>query len=273
MPIALEPPPRADYHQRFAAVYDTFYRRRNVGDEIALALDLLGMSDPLGVEYHVLDFGCGTGSHALAFVRRGIATTGYDVSDAMIAEARKKAKHGDCPEVVFADGEFGQFCEAQGERRFDGAVSFFNVLNCLDSAHAMVQSLSLIRGILTPGARLLIDVWNGAAVFVNAPRPDVRHYSDDDDPDREMIRITIPTIDLIEQRCTLQYRVLNLNRGDGRFSEFESIHELHFLTPTQYRHIFELAGFAVLDEFCKDEPGTRISEHDWYISYLLVNPT
>ena len=272
MSIALAPAPRADYHQRFAAVYDTFYRRRNVAGEVALALELLGVSDPHGGGFRVVDFGCGTGSHALEFARRGIAVTGYDVSEAMIAEAREKAKRSHCVRAEFADGELGEFCERQRERPFDGGVSFFNVLNCLDSAGAMVQSLALLRGILAPGARMLIDVWNGAAVFVNEPMPDVRHYTDSDDPNVEMIRITIPTIDRIEQRCTLQYRVLNLNRNDGRFSEFESIHKLHFLTPTQYRHIFEISGFAILDEFSKDKPGTPISHHDWYISYLVENP-
>lgn len=270
MSITTAPAPRPDYHDRFAAVYDTFYRRRDIAGEVALATELLGVSGAGGVERHVLDFGCGTGSHVLEFARHGLLATGFDVSESMVAEALEKAAGTHDTVVSFAHGDLGEFCERQGHRRFDGGVSFFNVLNCMASASAMVRDLQLVRGLMAPGARMLIDVWNGAAVFVDEPRPDVRHFSGGDDPNIEVIRITIPTIDRVEQRCTLQYRVLTLNRGDGRFSEFESIHNLHFLTPTQYRYVFELAGFSVMDEFPKGRPGQPISDTDWYISYLVT---
>ncbi len=272
MSITTAPAPRPDYHDRFAAVYDTFYRRRDIAGEVALAAELLGVSGAGGDGGHVLDFGCGTGSHVLEFVRQGFVATGFDVSEFMVAEALEKAACTYDTTVAFAHGDLGEFCESRGSCRFDGGVSFFNVLNCMASASAMVRDLQLIRGLLAPGARMLVDVWNGAAVFVDEPRPDVRHFSDSDEPNVEVIRITIPTIDRVEQRCTLQYRVLTLNRGDGRFSEFESIHKLHFLTPTQYRHVFELAGFSVVDEFPKAKPGTAISDTDWYISYLVASP-
>jgi hypothetical protein len=84
-----------------------------------------------------------------------------------------------------------------------------------------------------------------------------------------MIRITIPNLDRVAQVCTLRYRVLNLDRATGNFTEFESVHRLRFLTPVQYRHLFELAGLTVLEEFPKARPGTSVTEKDWYISYLL----
>ena len=271
MSIAPAPVERPDYHERFAAVYDTFYRRRDVAGEVSLAVELLGLHDG-DAGRRVLDFGCGTGSHVLQFARRGFVATGFDVSKAMVAEAKQKAARAETLPVAFAHGAFSAFCQERAGGLFDGGVSFFNVLNCLDSASGMVRDLTLLRRILAPGARMLLDVWNGAAVFAEEPRSDVRHFMDDDDPEIERIRITIPTIDRIEQRCTLRYRVLTLHRGDGRFSEFESLHKLHFLTPTQYRHLFELSGLTILDEFPEGNAGTPISDRDWYISYLLAAP-
>jgi len=263
--------PRPDYHEQFAATYDTFYRHRDVEGEVAFASELLGLANGRGADARLLDFGCGTGSHVLAFARRGLATTGFDISDAMVAQATAKADAD--PEgralVDFAGGELSTFCAGLGNERFDGAVSFFNVLNCIPTPSAMVHDLSLIRERLARQARFLVDVWNGAAVFVDAPRPDVRHYADQHDPDVEMIRITLPQTDRVEQCCTLRYRVLTLNRRDGRFSEFESIHNLRFLTPAQYRHLFELSGLSIRDEFPKGRPGIPITAGDWYISYLL----
>lgn len=271
MSLAAVTTPRPDYHEQFAATYDTFYRQRDVEGEVAFATEQLGLSNGRTGDARLLDFGCGTGSHVLAFARRGITATGFDISDAMIAQATaKSAGQSDTrARVDFAAGELRAFCAALGDERFDGAVSFFNVLNCIPTPSAMVDDLSLIRDLLAPQARFLIDVWNGAAVFVDEPRPDVRHYPDEHDPDVEMIRITLPQIDRVEQCCTLRYRVLMLNRRDGRFSEFESVHSLRFLTPAQYRHLFELSGLSIRDEFPKGRPGVRITAGDWYISYLL----
>ena len=264
MPTTCQP----DYHEQFAAVYDSFYRRRDVSGEVSLGIELLALPGD-GSPSGILDFGCGTGSHVLEFARRDVAATGFDVSEAMVAEAQQKAKSAPGANAVFAHGDFGDFCVSEGHHRFHGAVSYFNVLNCMNSADVMLRHLEQIRGLLVSGGRLMIDVWNGAAVYADEPRPDVRHFVDDDDADVERIRITIPTIDRVEQRCTLQYRVLTLNRSDGRFCEFESVHRLHFLTPTQYRHLFALAGLTLIDEFPKGKPGTPISDRDWYITYLV----
>lgn len=260
-----------DYHEQFAAVYDNFYLQRDVKGEVEYAADLLGLTGGDRANKGVLDFGCGTGSHVMEFAKLGLAATGFDISSAMIDQAKRKGENFNGPSIEFATGTFDEYCRGLHGQRFDGAVSFFNVLNCMQSPSLMVENLSLIRQTLAPGAKFLVDLWNGAAVFVDEPRPDVRHYSNPDDPDVEMIRITIPRLDRIAQRCTLQYRVLTLNRRDNRFSEFESTHNLHFLTPTQYRHLFELAGLTIIDEFPKGKAGTPISDRDWYISYLVKN--
>jgi len=288
----------ADYHEQFAAAYDTFYQKRDVDAEVAQALDILGLSD-CGVGARILDFGCGTGSHALAMARRGYNIVGLDASQSMIEQARRKVDEnltqfpaiddngrarllpsrdttcherpigetqGDITFVYASPG--GEWCnELRGS--FDSVVSFFNVLNCLPSAQAMVETLSAIRRCMKPGATAYFEVWNGAAVFADAPRPDVRHFPLDRAGHHEMIRITLPEVNHIEQRCTLRYRVLELDKLSGSYTEFDSIHNLHFLTPVQYRHVFTLAGFTILDEFPKSRPHTRVNPTDWYMAYLV----
>ncbi len=257
--------PLSDYHERFAAVYDLFYARRDVATEARFAADLLGLRGGR----HVLDFGCGTGAHVLAFGALGIKATGFDRSEAMIAQARAKVALPDSAAVTFADGTLASFCHGLNGVCFDGVVSFFNVLNCIETPREMVEDLTLLRSRLAPGAKMLIDVWNGAAVFVNEPRPDVKHYRNPDDPQRETVRITVPDLDRVNQCCALRYRVLDLDRRTGSFTEFESVHRLRFLTPVQYRHLFELAELAIVDEFPKGRPQTPVTEDEWYISYLV----
>ena len=259
----------ADYHEEFAALYDTFYRARDVASEARLAARLLGLDERGDPVAHVLDFGCGTGSHALAFAQAGIAATGFDVSPAMITRAQCKEPAPRSASVRFESGTFADFCGRLNGARFDGAVSFFNVLNCLDSPGAMLAHLRLLRSKLCDDASLLVDVWNGMAVLCDEPRPHVRHYGVDGKPNCEIVRITVPELDRISQVCMLSYRILTLDRATAGFTEFESVHTLRFLTPVQYRHLFELAELTLVDEFPSGYPGKPITEHDWYISYLL----
>ena len=257
-----------DYHESFAAVYDTLYARRDVAGEVRLAADLLELSTESGSP-HVLDFGCGTGEHALALAEQGISVVGFDRSEAMIAVADSKQQVAGSTGVSFACGSLAEFFHRANGLRFDGVVSFFNVLNCIDTPGEMVSHLRLMGSRLQPGCKMLVDVWNGAAVFVDQPHPGIQHYDCPDEPGHELIRITEPKLDRVNQRCKLRYRVLNLNRESGSFTQFESIHDLRFLTPVQYRHLFELADLRIVDEFPKGKPSTPITEDDWYISYLL----
>ncbi|MCH7924116.1 MAG: methyltransferase domain-containing protein [Planctomycetes bacterium] len=263
--------PVADYHAQFASVFDTIYQDRDVAAESRSCMKLLQLDGARGRGAHVLDFGCGTGSHVFAFAETGLAATGFDVSAAMIAQARKKTPSAGSAPVHFESGNFSDFRRQQNGTKFSGAVSLFNVFNCMPTPAAMLSHLRLIRDGLAPGARFVVDVWNGAAVFADEPRPSVRHFSQEKRPDHELVRITVPKLDRIEQVCELHYRVLTLNRAAGSFTEFESVHTLRFLTPVQYRHLFEMGGLAIVDEFVHGRPGTPVTEHDWYISYLLRN--
>ncbi len=265
--------PIADYHDQFASIYDTLYQERDVGAEVTMAARLLNIDAKQGSR--VLDFGCGTGSHVLAFASQGISAMGFDASTAMIAQARRKCLPRESAEVHFTTGALSGWLGADvsadhgSTGRFDAAVSFFNVLNCMESPEEMLDHLRGIHDVLDTGAMFLADVWNGAAVFVDEPRPNVRHFAVDGDPSSEVIRITVPTVDRVNQRCTLQYHVLVLNKSSGRYTEFESVHRLRFLTPVQYRHLFELAGLTIIDEFPKGNPQTKITDDDWYITYLV----
>ncbi|UCE59744.1 MAG: class I SAM-dependent methyltransferase [Phycisphaerales bacterium] len=261
--------PLVDYHDQFARAYDTFYADQDVAEEVRQATGLLEINGKLGRRPRVLDFGCGTGSHVIAFAEQGIDAVGFDTSPAMIAQARAKPLPPGPAKVRFEAGVFTSWCGQDPNEHFDGTVSFANILNCMESPEAMLAHLHSIRQKLAIGAKAFIEVWNGAAVFVDDPRPEIIRSQDRNNPAREVIRITRPEVDRINQRCILHYHVLTVDRSTGSSEEFDSTHRLQFLTPVQYRHLFELAGLAVVSEFPKDHPHASITERDWHIAYLL----
>ena len=77
-----------------------------------------------GGEVKVLDMACGTGDVSIALKRRGLDVVGADISENMLALARKKApgidfRYGDASELPFADGSFDAVTIAFGIRNFD----------------------------------------------------------------------------------------------------------------------------------------------------------
>lgn len=259
-----------DYHAQFASCYDTFYLDRNVLGDAKYAAGLLNFDLSRRNGTHVLDVGCGCGDHVLAFAQLGIHATGIDRSPAMIAQATAKPAPSESADVRFVAGGLDDFRKALDGHTFDGAVSMFQVFNCMETPGAMLDHLKLVRNNLAPGSHFLIDLWNGAAVFADDPRPEERRFSCKDDSGLEVVRVTTPSVDRINQICTLHYCVRKQCVATGQvMEEFESVHRLLFLTPVQYRHLFELADLRIVDEFRRDHPGTPIAADDWYISYLL----
>jgi ubiquinone/menaquinone biosynthesis C-methylase UbiE len=108
-------------------------------------LSLLGDS----LRGRILDVGCGTGMMLAAAAARGVATTGLDISDVAVAQARVRAPGaefhvGVAESLPFADGEF-------------------DVVSCVGSLeHVMdpARAVREMRRVCRPGGRLLIIVPN-----------------------------------------------------------------------------------------------------------------
>jgi SAM-dependent methyltransferase len=90
---------------------------------------------------HVADLGCGTGEDASALQAAGLRVSAFDVSDGMVSHAR--ARGVDARRLGLEDVEGA----------FDGALSNFGALNCLDRLDGLAVAL---RRCLTPGGTAVL---------------------------------------------------------------------------------------------------------------------
>jgi SAM-dependent methyltransferase len=120
----------------------------------------------------VLDVGCGTGRHAVELSKRGYRVTGVDISNGMLAEARKAAV-GAGVTVEWVRSPAQDFVASSP---FDAAYSVcegaLSLLSLEDTFDRDVQVFARIFAALKPGAPALFTVLNGMRI--------IRAYSDTD---------------------------------------------------------------------------------------------
>ncbi len=101
----------------------------------------------------ILDLGCGTGEDALHLAARGKEVLALDASSAMLSRAREKARaRGWEARLQFQCLPMQDLKDAATGLAFDGALSNFGALNCVEDLPALAAALA---GRLRPGARLL----------------------------------------------------------------------------------------------------------------------
>lgn len=119
-----------------AACYDRIWTESAVGDmqrrAVWKAMDALFRSGD-----RILDLGCGTGADALHFRQCGVRVCGIDCSSQMVAIAQSKGI-----EALLLD--INDLAQIGG--RFDGAISNFGALNCIESLSSVAEELArLVR--------------------------------------------------------------------------------------------------------------------------------
>jgi ubiquinone/menaquinone biosynthesis C-methylase UbiE len=95
----------------------------------------------------IVDIGCGTGEDAAHFVARGVTVFATDSSSAMVEVAQ--ARGGFAAAVRSAE----ELAQIGGT--FDGAISNFGALNCVEDLPAVARSLSTL---VRPGGRAAICI-------------------------------------------------------------------------------------------------------------------
>jgi SAM-dependent methyltransferase len=106
----------------------------------------------------LLDLGCGTGRHVVQFAREGFEVTGVDLSEHMLAVARRKLAAAEASAtLVHADIlELGEL----GLGRFDYAICMFSTFGMIYGAGHRLRFLREVREHLEPTGLLALHVHN-----------------------------------------------------------------------------------------------------------------
>lgn len=117
---------------------------------------------------HILELACGTGTLANHLIRLGFRVSGFDRSEAMVTEAKRKYKSNN---LRFETGDFLDF---PLERQYDAAICLYDSVNYLIKLEDLIRFLERIREALKPGGVFIFDI----CTRYNS-RTNFRQYSDE----------------------------------------------------------------------------------------------
>ncbi len=134
----------AEVFDGLAADYDETFSHSTIG-RLLRARVWRRMDSAFAPGSRVLDLGCGTGEDALHLAHRGVVVTAIDAAGAMVAETRRKVAAAGLEkriDVVHMPIEsiIGEDGATLGS--FDGALSNFGSLNCVEDLGAVSKGLS-----------------------------------------------------------------------------------------------------------------------------------
>lgn len=218
----------------YAPWYDLLYRDKDYAAETAFVEACLRHHGT--APGRLLDLGCGTGLHALAFARHGWTVAGIDLSHEMIASAKARAEQAGLS-IPFRQGDVR---EAGPERDFDAVVSLFHVASYQTSRNALAAMFRTAHAALKPDGLFFFDYWYGAAVLAQGVETRVKVI------EQKPLRLTrIAQSDHDEQAATVtvNYTLFCEDTDRGTIRRVDEAHHMRYWFPFEIDAVLEANGF------------------------------
>ncbi len=193
----------------------------------------------------VLDAGCGTGMHVVAFARRGLRCTGADLSPAMIEQARRNAERAGV-RVELAAAGFGELATVfRGP--FDAVTCLGNSLPHLLDDASLAACLSDFAALLRPGGILVIQNRNYDRLLRERPRFMPVAARTDPEGEALFLRITDYSPPGAENAEAIDFTIVTLKKRGGAWSQSVQTTPLRALRRSTLERALAAAGFSGAD--------------------------
>lgn len=229
---------------KYAYLYDLFHSSKNYQLEVESIINLLGLKDKnclMG-----FDMGCGTGSHAIAFLEHGFYVDGYDQSKDMVDIARTKTS-----KLKFSNN----FVDFSGTYGF--TYSLFDVLSYQITETDAKDLISRLFEKTASGGITLVDSWNRDGVKSSPPVENSRSVST---PDGDVIRKVSPREVKRENVYELD---ISLYAASTNKILQKSVHSLRAWSPAEIMEIMQDIGYRNFHVYNPAFADINFEPEDW----------
>src|SRR5437867_5043192 len=159
-------PPMAKVPKRwYEDFFGSDYLIRYVHPETAAQVEAIDKILHLRKGGRILDLACGAGRHTIELAKRGYRVTGFDLSSALLAEARKAARRADV-KATFVQGDMRRL---RYRNAFDAAISMFTSFGYFDRPEEDREVLRGIARALRPRGKFLMELFNRDSLVARLP--------------------------------------------------------------------------------------------------------
>lgn len=156
------------FYDNLASQYDKlFLDWQSESREQAAILNKLFQAGGFDTSAAVLDCACGIGTQAIGLAALGYCVAASDISDAEIAQAKKRAANNHV-DIRFEHADFRALSDTFSER-FDIVICMDNALPHMLSESELERAVSSITGQLAPGGMFVASIRDYDALLAHKP--------------------------------------------------------------------------------------------------------
>lgn len=241
----------------YAYFYDEIYSDKDYDFESEWLYQQLSNHTPSKRIRSHLDFGAGTGKHALRFANRGLSVTGVELSPEMISVAPKH------PNLSMVQGDIRLF---ESSDRFDTCSAMFHVLSYMADLDEMASALKRAARHLRSGGVLIFDVWHTPAVEKLGLEVRIKRVSGSE---FDIIRLSEPFKNIPNKQVTVKFTVFVAGKGKQEYRQFRESHVMRHFCEQEISTASQKAGLVIIDSF-ESFTGRPLGPETWSACYVAV---
>jgi ubiquinone/menaquinone biosynthesis C-methylase UbiE len=184
----------------------------------------------------LLDLGCGTGSLAIPFAKRGFDVTGMDLSVEMLSIASNKAQQDNC-KIHFVEQDMREF---ESNTTYDIIGIFCDSLNYLPTKEDVLQTLKRVYEHLKSGGLLIFDVHS--EYKINHIFNNYSYGSNEENFSFIWNCFEGEELNSIEHELTFF-----IEENEGGYTRFDELHMQRTFSISTYKELMEEAGFNLVE--------------------------
>ncbi len=229
--------------QAYSAYYDLLYADKQYAAEANYVVSTL---KSLNLRINsLLEYGSGTGNHAIHLSREGWQITGIERSPEMVKIAKSKKIKGFFPVC-------GDITSYSLPERFDAVMALFHVISYLTDNIDLLNCFRNTNAHLKTDGFFIFDVWYAPAVYNQLAQPRIKKL---ENASVEVFRFAEPVWHYDRNVIDVNYQILVRDKNSLRTESFTEKHPMRYFSLPEIELLANQSGFRLVktEEFltCK----------------------
>ena len=209
----------------YAKYYDLLYRDKNYSSEVEYIISHIQKDTPNAK--HILELGCGTGTHAEYLARKGYKVHGVDISEEMLSLANKRKKELPSEIANNLSFELGDARTIRTGKVYDVIISLFHVMSYQVSDSDLINTFDTAHIHLPQDGLFLFDFWYTPSVLSQKPEIRVKKL---EDKHVKVIRIAEPVMHDSQNLVDVNFTVFVSEKSSGKIHQLSESHSMRYFS-------------------------------------------